>query len=58
MKEIRKANIIFNKNGRGATTTRITLPVGWVKELGLNENDRQATIELNKNKIIIRKEDD
>lgn len=55
MKEIRKANILFNKTGQGSTTTRITLPVGWVKSLDFNEENRQAIIEIDNNKIIIRK---
>lgn len=56
MKEIRKAKIIFSKNGQGATTTKITLPVSWIKELGFDKADREVTIELDENKIIIRKE--
>lgn len=55
MKEFRKANILFNKTGRGATTTRLTMPVGWIKEMGFNDKDRQAIIEIDKNKIVIRK---
>ena len=55
MKEIRKANILFNKTGQGSTTTRITLPVGWVRSLNFNEENRQALIEIDNNKIIIRK---
>ena len=55
MKEIRKANILFNKTGQGSTTTRITLPVGWVKELKFDEEDRLAIIEIDNNKIVIRK---
>lgn len=53
--EIRKANILFNKNGHGSLTTRITLPVPFVKELGFTGNDREALIILEKNQIIIRK---
>lgn len=55
MKEFRKANILFNKTGRGATTTRLTIPVGWIKEMGFNDEDRQAIIEIDNDKIIIRK---
>ena len=53
---IRKANILFNKNGQGCLTTRITLPVPWIKNLGFTENDRQAIIEFKNNEIIIKKE--
>ncbi len=56
MKEARKANIIFNKNGNGFLSTKITLPVPWIKELGFSENDKSAIIKIEKNKIIIEKE--
>lgn len=46
---------MFNKNGNGFTTTRITLPVPFVKELGFTEEDRDCTIKLIDNKIIIEK---
>lgn len=55
MKEFRKANIMFNKTGQGSSTTRITLPVGWVNELGFTSGNRESIIEIDKNKIIIRK---
>ena len=53
--EFRKANIMFNKNGNGFSTTRISLPVTWVKKLNLSEENRQVLISLEKNKILIRK---
>lgn len=55
MKEIRKANVLYNKTGQGSITTRITLPVGWVRALSFKEEDRQAFIEIDGDKIIIRK---
>lgn len=30
--DTRKANMIFNKNGNGFDTTRITIPVTWAKK--------------------------
>lgn len=56
--EKRKANIMFNKNGNGNLTTRITLPVPWIKDMGLNENNREVLIEYNNEKITIKKEMD
>ena len=55
--ERRKANIMFNKNGKGYTTTRITLPVPWIKEMGLNEFNKEVLIEYDNNKITIKKRD-
>lgn len=51
----REANIIFAKNGNGYTTTRITLPVPFIKKLGFTEKDRTALISIEDNKIIITK---
>lgn len=55
MKEIRNANIIFNKNGNGFLSTKIALPVPWIKELGFSEKDKSAIITIEDNKIIIEK---
>jgi hypothetical protein len=56
--EIRNANIIFSKNGNGFVTTKITLPVGWVKELGATPEDKEVIIAFNNRKIeIIKRED-
>lgn len=55
MSEIRNVNISFGKNGNGYASTRITLPVPWIKEMGFTEDDRNAVIEFNENEIIIRK---
>jgi antitoxin component of MazEF toxin-antitoxin module len=51
----REAKITYGKNGQGFTTNRVTLPVPWVKELGFTKDDREAEIELEDDKIIIRK---
>lgn len=52
----RKANMMFNKNGSGSDTTRITIPVVWAKKLGFTSEDRRAIIKLAENQIIIEKE--
>lgn len=56
--ERRKAKILFSKNGNGFTTTKISLPLSWIRALDFNENDKQALIELDFDKIIIRKVND
>lgn len=55
MKEERKARLIINKSGSGSLTTRATLPISWIKEMGLNENERDLILEFDKEKIIIKK---
>ena len=58
--EQRKAKMQFAKSGgtaRGnAITNRITVPTSWVKSLGITEEDRNVTIKLIDNKIVIEKE--
>lgn len=54
----RKANIMFNKNGNGNLTTRISLPVPWIKDMGLSEANREVVIEYEDEKITIKKERD
>ena len=55
----RKAKMQFAKSGgtaRGnAITNRITVPTSWVKSLGITEEDRNVTIKLIDNKIVIEK---
>ena len=53
---IRKAKMIFSTNGNGFDTTRITIPVGWAKDLGFTKEDRNGIITLEDNAIIIKKE--
>lgn len=54
----RKINIIFGKNGNGYTTTKITLPIGWIRELGFTENDKSATIKIQGDTIEIKKDEE
>ena len=49
----RDINIIFGKNGKGFTSTRINLPLPWLKQLGFDEENRKAKITLHENKITI-----
>ena len=56
--EKRIANIIFSKNGNGFLTTKITLPVGWVKELGATPDNKEVIIVSNGKKIEIMKKED
>lgn len=53
--EERKARIIFNKTGAGNITPRITLPAVWVKQLGLDIDNREVKITFDNEKIIISK---
>lgn len=53
---IRKAKMIVNKAGAGNSTFRATLPTSWIREMGLDEENRNLIIMHYKNKITIIKE--
>lgn len=55
--EERKAKISFNKSGRGSITTRLALPITWLRQLGVSQEDREVTICHEDNKITITKKD-
>lgn len=56
--EERKLNIIFNKSGSGSTNTKVSLPITWIKQMGITESNREvaATFNEKKQEIIIRKQ--
>ena len=53
--ESRDINIMFGKNGKGFTSTRITLPLPWLRQLGFDEQNRRAKLTLSEDKIIIER---
>ena len=57
--EKRNLKVIFNRSGgtasKGGITSRITLPIAWVREMGLNPEDREITATYDGEKIIIEK---
>ena len=57
--EQRKAKVIFAMSGgkasKGSQTTRITLPITWVREMGVTPDAREVNIVFKDNKIIIEK---
>ena len=44
MTEIREVNVILGKNGKGYLTPKITLPLPWIKKMGITENSRKVSI--------------
>lgn len=57
----RKLNIVFNKNGKGANktsngmSTKLVIPIKWIKKLGITEEERAVRVKLENEKIIIEK---
>ena len=59
MKEERILKVSFNKSGgtagKNGMTTRVTLPIKWVRNLGVTEEDREIKVKIDGNRIIIEK---
>lgn len=55
--EKRKLRIIFHKAGNGVGA-KVNMPIPWLRDLGINENEREVELVLDKDnkEIIIRKE--
>lgn len=57
--EVREGKVIFNKSGgtsgQGGYTTRVTLPILWIKQMGISQEDREVKISFDGNRIIIEK---
>lgn len=58
-KKQRKAKVLFTNAGgsasKGSLTTRITLPITWVREMGITPDNREVDIYFQDGKIIIEK---
>lgn len=55
MKETRDLKITFTKGGSGSESTKLSLPVKWIRQLGLSKDNRDVEVTLDGNKIIIKK---
>ena len=55
----RVATVLWSKGGTKSVTTRITLPVTWIRDMGLTKEIREMDIEYDQEKKIItlRKKD-
>ena len=55
----KRRKVIFNKSGgtssQGGYTTRVTIPISWIKQMGISPDDREITISFDGEKIIIEK---
>lgn len=53
--EPRDLKVTYNKSGSGSVTSRISLPITWLREIGVTEENREVIIELTDDSIIIKK---
>lgn len=52
---VKEKKINFVKGGSGSYTTRVILPVEWIRHLGITKEDSNVRLELIDNKIVIEK---
>lgn len=53
--EKRNLNVIFNKSGSGSLSTRVTLPITWIKEMDIDKNNREIEVTFYNKEIKIKK---
>lgn len=53
----RELNISFNKSGNGSFTPRISLPIAWIREMGIDQENRKVKVVFENNEIKIKKHD-
>lgn len=59
MKEKRTMNLIYNKDGHGSMTTKISVPKKWADDMGFKVDDREAELvyDFEKKEITIKKKE-
>ena len=55
--ETRRLKVLFTKGGSGSTTTRISIPIDWVRKMKIDENEREVEVMFENGKITIQKLD-
>ncbi|MPN36095.1 hypothetical protein SDC9_183600 [bioreactor metagenome] len=53
--EERELNISFSKSGSGSYTPRISLPATWIKEMGVDVENRKVLVSFENGEITIKK---
>lgn len=53
--DVRELKVMFNNDGKGNYTNKISLPKTWVDRMGVTSEDREVIVKFEDNKIIIEK---
>lgn len=46
--EERILKVLWNKSGSGSISPRVLIPIGWLKDMGVNENNKELKATYNK----------
>lgn len=57
IKEMKPKKVQFQKSGSGSVNAKISLPMSWIKKMGITEDDKMISVMLTEdNKVLIEKE--
>lgn len=51
--DIRELKIMFNNDGKGTYTNRISLPKTWIARMGITSDEREVIVKFEDDKRII-----
>jgi|GEM_PF-5439766 len=51
----RNANVILGKSGAGSNTAKISIPVTWLEDMGIDEDNKAVSISYIDKKVVIEK---
>lgn len=54
-KNERELNVTFNKSGNGSYTPRVVLPIAWVREMGLDQDNKKIKAIFENGEIRIKR---
>lgn len=55
--ERKELNISYTKSGSGSITSRLSIPISWLKKMGVTQEDRKVEVVFEDNEIRIKKLD-
>ena len=55
--ETKKIKVLYGRNGKGHTSTSVSLSLIWLKKMGVTEEDREVRMTFDGKRIIIEKAD-
>lgn len=53
--EPRQLNVSYQKSKSGSMSSRVIVPITWLRELGITEENRKITVKFDDDKITIRR---